>query len=67
MRTQGTSFLVVQMRIAWGVWNMKKKRTFTKNSLGRKLHNCGGGFKGELVKTKGILFCGFCGQEFRKK
>lgn len=38
----------------WGV-GMKKK-----------LHNCGDGFKGHIVKARGVAFCGFCGKEFRK-
>jgi len=24
------------------------------------------GFKGQVVKARGIAFCGFCGKEFRK-
>ena len=40
--------------VYWGV-EMKKK----------KLHLCGGGFKGYVVKAKGISFFGFCGKEFR--
>lgn len=31
----------------------------------KKQHNCGGGFKGYVVKSRGIEFCGFCGKEFR--
>jgi hypothetical protein len=29
-------------------------------------HNCGDGFHGEIVKAKGIKFCGFCGHEFKR-
>ncbi len=32
----------------------------------KKIHYCGGGFKGQIVKARGIAFCGFCGKEFRK-
>ena len=28
------------------------------------IHYCGNGFKGQLVKTRGVSFCGFCGKEF---
>ena len=38
----------------FGVFGMKKE-----------IHNCGNGFKGYLVKAKGINFCGFCGKEVR--
>jgi len=38
----------------WGVCEMKK------------IHYCGGGFKGQVVKARGVAFCGFCGKEFRK-
>jgi hypothetical protein len=31
-----------------------------------KIHKCGNGFRGEIIKAKGITFCGFCGKEFRK-
>lgn len=44
----------------------RKKTKFSKNSMGKKLHNCGSGFKGEVVKARGIMFCGFCGEEFKK-
>jgi hypothetical protein len=33
----------------------------------KKLHNCGNGFKGHVIKAKGISFCGFCGKEVRIK
>jgi hypothetical protein len=26
-------------------------------------HDCGNGFRGEIIKAKGIIFCGFCGKE----
>ena len=32
----------------------------------KKIHYCGNGFKGQVVKARGISFCGFCGKEFRK-
>ena len=32
----------------------------------KKIHYCGDGFKGHVVKVRGIVFCGFCGKEFRK-
>ena len=36
------------------------------NEYGRKFHYCGDGFRGFLVKNRGLSFCGFCGKEFRK-
>lgn len=45
---------------------MKKKIKFPKNGLGKRIHYCGGGFKGEVVKARGITFCGFCGHEFKE-
>ncbi|HLD83615.1 MAG TPA: hypothetical protein VI979_02060 [archaeon] len=30
----------------------------------KSLHNCGNGFKGHIVKARGVSFCGFCGKEF---
>ncbi len=27
-------------------------------------HSCGGGFWGEVIRTHGIKFCGFCGHEY---
>lgn len=41
-----------------------KKYTITNNTL---FHDCGGGFKGRIIQTKGIAFCNFCGEEFSKK
>jgi len=32
----------------------------------KKIHYCGNGFKGQVVKARGVTFCGFCGKEFRK-
>ena len=29
-------------------------------------HNCGGGYVGHIVRSHGIVFCGFCGKEFKK-
>lgn len=34
--------------------------------LRRRMHRCGRGFTGAVVKTKGVIFCGTCGKEFRK-
>jgi len=31
-----------------------------------KIHRCGNGFKGQIVKARGLVFCGLCGKEFRK-
>ena len=28
-------------------------------------HSCGNGFKGEIVRARGIVFCGFCGKELK--
>ena len=30
-------------------------------------HDCRDGFIGYLIKTHGIIFCGFCGTEFKGK
>lgn len=46
---------------------MKRKIKFIRNSLGKRLHSCGQGFRGEIIKARGIVFCGFCGKEFSKK
>jgi len=35
-----------------------------KEGITMKKHNCGNGFKGTLVKSHGVVFCGFCGHEF---
>lgn len=32
----------------------------------KKIHYCGNGYKGEVVKARNAIFCGFCGHEFRK-
>ncbi|HLD18385.1 MAG TPA: hypothetical protein VJB90_00030 [Candidatus Nanoarchaeia archaeon] len=45
---------------------MKRKITYPINKLGRRIHYCGEGYKGEVIKAKGLVFCGFCGKEFRK-
>ncbi len=37
-----------------------------KRNLFRDIHYCGDGFKGRLVKSHRLTFCGFCGHEFRK-
>lgn len=29
----------------------------------KKLHNCGNGFRGYVIRARGISFCGFCGKE----
>ncbi len=29
-------------------------------------HDCGDGFRGPVVRSHGITFCGFCGKELRK-
>ena len=39
-------------------------RKATEKTVKNSLHNCGNGFKGQIVKTRGISFCGFCGKEF---
>ena len=31
----------------------------------KKTHYCGQGFRGVVVKTKGLVFCGTCGHEFK--
>jgi len=49
----GTGFQRVMLKV-FGVLEMKK------------IHYCGNGFKGQVVKARGISFCGFCGKEFRK-
>ncbi len=36
--------------------------TKIKNTSFRK-HDCGGGFNGQIVRSHGIMFCGFCGKE----
>jgi len=28
-------------------------------------HNCGDGYRGFIVKARGISFCGFCGKELK--
>jgi len=33
----------------------------------KKMHNCGDGFKGYIVKAKGIEFCTLCGKEIKRK
>ena len=43
------------------------KRVSHSKMLRKKVHNCGNGFRGEVVKARGIAFCGFCGKEFRNK
>ena len=30
-------------------------------------HKCGDSFKGQIIKTHGIIFCGFCGSEFNEE
>jgi len=45
---------------------MAKKPAFVRNSLGQRLHSCGSGFRGEIIKARGVVFCGFCGEEFKK-
>lgn len=45
---------------------MGKRMFSTSKILRKKLHNCGNGFKGEIVKARGIVFCTFCGKEFKK-
>lgn len=48
---------------------MMKKKASRPNKYGlpsvKKFHYCGDGFKGHVVKAHGIIFCGFCGKEFR--
>jgi hypothetical protein len=41
---------------------MKKKKI----RIQPRIHYCGDGFKGEVIKSHGIIFCGFCGKEFEK-
>jgi hypothetical protein len=31
----------------------------------KKKHSCGNGFKGDIIRAKGIVFCGFCGKELK--
>lgn len=31
-----------------------------------KKHNCGNGYYGHLIRSHGIIFCGFCGKEFKR-
>jgi len=40
------------------------RKATIKTGKSSSLHNCGNGFKGQIVKTRGISFCGFCGKEF---
>ena len=48
---------------------MMKKKTSKTNKYGlpsaNKVHYCGDGFRGQVVKARGVVFCGFCGKEFR--
>ncbi|MCX6818958.1 MAG: hypothetical protein NT129_03075 [Candidatus Aenigmarchaeota archaeon] len=37
----------------------------TISNVSKTIHQCGGGFKGQIIKTHGIRFCGFCGKELR--
>ena len=38
---------------------MKSKNIF------KNIHYCGKGFKGHLIETRGLKFCGLCGKEFK--
>jgi len=40
--------------------------TAKNKTLKRNVHYCGGGFKGDIIKARGVTFCGFCGKEFKK-
>ncbi|MFH1630799.1 MAG: hypothetical protein ABIA21_01055 [Candidatus Aenigmatarchaeota archaeon] len=28
------------------------------------MHNCGGGYTGQIIKSKNLTFCGLCGRQF---
>jgi len=34
--------------------------------LKKKIHYCGNGFKGQIIKARGLIFCELCGHEFRQ-
>lgn len=47
----------------------KNKRSELKmrpKNLFRDIHYCGEGYKGQIVKARGLKFCGLCGKEFRR-
>ena len=31
--------------------------------FGSNMHDCGNGFSGEIVRKRGLVFCGTCGKE----
>ncbi len=33
----------------------------------KEKHRCGNGFEGEVIRSHGIIFCGFCGKEAPEK
>jgi len=48
-----------------------EKKGNKQNTMGygekMKKHNCGNGYYGYIIRSHGIIFCGFCGHEFRSK
>ena len=38
-----------------------------KKNIYTKIHYCGNGFKGRIIESHGLKFCGFCGHEFKEK
>ena len=43
-----------------------KKIKYPTNRMGKRIHYCGNGYRGEVVRAKRLVFCGMCGKEFRK-
>ncbi len=45
---------------------VKAQNTYLRKNVYKfGIHNCGGGYTGQIVHSQGLEFCGFCGKEFR--
>jgi len=38
-----------------------------KKNIWKRVHYCGNGYKGRVILSHGIRFCGFCGHESKGK